>query len=372
MEKEKFNAILMLVGGTIGAGFLGIPYAISRAGFMIGFFEIIGIGILSIIMSLYVAEIILRTRDKYQVVGLAETYLGKKGKALMTLGILVGMYGALTAYAIGVGQTIHTMIGGNAFLYSGIFLIVASFLVFKGLKVIKDCEAILVSLIIPFLLIICFSLIPNIDLNNLTTVNWQNIAMPYGVILFACLSYSAVPEIAMAIKNKGDLKGVILGGGAIYIVLYVLFALSLLGTYGANIAEIATGSLAPQWISILGNLTAFLTMGTTFLILGLVLRDTYMEDFHLNKYTSWALACLIPFAIVFLLKPGFIDVLSIVGTFTGGLVGILLGIIVIKSRKQGYRLPEFTVPGGIATVIATTFFFCLGIVIELMFYFNMF
>lgn len=369
MEKETFNAMLMVIGGTIGAGFLGIPYAIAKAGFLIGFIQLIGIGIITIVMSLYVAEIILRTRGKFQVVALADRYLGKWGKRIMAIAAFSGMYGALTAYGIGVGSAVSAILGGNPLIWSGVFLLIASVLIFKGLKIIEDVEMILVGIIVPFLFIICLSILPGVDLANLAEINWGNAFLPYGVILFACMSYSAIPEVAQVIRKKSDLNKAILLGGLIYIFVYIIFAITFVGNFGTTVAGVATLSL-PGWIGTLGNLTSALTMGTVFLILGLVLKDNYIEAFHYNKYLAWVLACIIPFAIVFLIRPDFISVLSVVGIFAGGLIGIMLGLIVLKARKSGDRVPEFTVPGGAITVVITTLLFLIGISLEILFYFK--
>jgi len=261
------------------------------------------------------------------------------------------------------------ILGGNPLIWSGVFLLIASVLIFKGLRLIEDVEMILVGVIVPFLFIICFSILPGVDLGNLAEVNWGNAFLPYGVILFACMSYSAIPEVAQVIKNKSDLNKVIFLGGLIYIFVYIIFAITFVGSFGTDVAEVATVSL-PGWLGVLGNLTSALTMGTVFLILGLVIKDTYIEAFQYNKHLAWVLACIVPFAIVFLVKPDFISVLSVVGIFAGGFVGILLGWIVLRARKSGDRIPEFKVPGGTVTVVVTTLLFLIGICLEVMYYFG--
>ena len=45
MEKKFFTAVATLVGATIGAGVLGIPFVVAKAGMAVGLLNIIIIGV---------------------------------------------------------------------------------------------------------------------------------------------------------------------------------------------------------------------------------------------------------------------------------------------------------------------------------------
>src|SRR3989344_800615 len=98
MKKELLEAIATLAGTVIGAGILGIPYIVQKTGFMVGLAYIIIIGLSVMIVNLCLGEVVLRTEGKHQLTGYAQKYLGKYGKWLMTFSMVVGIYGALTAY----------------------------------------------------------------------------------------------------------------------------------------------------------------------------------------------------------------------------------------------------------------------------------
>ena len=85
---SKFPAVAVLMGTIIGAGILGIPYAIMQSGFLIGLIHLIVIGAIVLLITLYLGEISLRTAKNHQLTGYAEKYLGKKGKLIMTLSLL--------------------------------------------------------------------------------------------------------------------------------------------------------------------------------------------------------------------------------------------------------------------------------------------
>lgn len=98
--------------GSIGAGVLGIPYVIAKAGFLTGTFSLLALGIIVLLMYLYLGEIVLRTKGNHQLTGYAELYLGKLGKRLMFLTMVIGIYGALVAYLIGSSETLSKLLGG--------------------------------------------------------------------------------------------------------------------------------------------------------------------------------------------------------------------------------------------------------------------
>jgi len=123
MKKEGYESIGVLVGTIIGAGVLGIPYVISKAGFLTGLTTIILLGLVILAINLSIGEVVLRTKGKHQLTGYAEKYLGKKGKLLMSLSMILGITGALLAYIVGVGEAFGAIFYTNPFWFSiGFFI----------------------------------------------------------------------------------------------------------------------------------------------------------------------------------------------------------------------------------------------------------
>ncbi|MBS3140412.1 hypothetical protein J4479_05415 [Candidatus Woesearchaeota archaeon] len=89
-------AIFTLVGTIIGAGILGIPYVVAKAGVLYGLILMVAIGIAFVYLNLFAGEVILRTNGHHQLTGYAGKYLGKIGKCFMALSLFVNIYGALT------------------------------------------------------------------------------------------------------------------------------------------------------------------------------------------------------------------------------------------------------------------------------------
>src|SRR3989338_2364411 len=118
MKKDLVLPIWALISITVGAGIFGMPYVVQKAGLVTGLVVILFVAALMTLINLYLGEILLRTREKHQLSGLAERYLGKNGKIIMFLANALSIYGALTAYALGAGAALKALFGGSDFIYS--------------------------------------------------------------------------------------------------------------------------------------------------------------------------------------------------------------------------------------------------------------
>ncbi len=348
-KKRLFRAIATLVGCVIGAGILGIPYVVAKAGFITGLVNIIGIGLILLLIHLYLGEVVLRTKGNHQLTGYAEKYTGKIGKYFMFISMIIGIYGAIIAYTMGGGEALASILGWNSLLGSIIFFGVLAWLVYIGLNAIEKSEAFVIPIVIIIVLLIFFLALPRINLINLSGFSFSKILIPYGVVLFAFLGTAAIPEMKEElVKYKKDLKKAVIIGSLIPLVIYILFAISIVGVLGVNTHEIGALGLA----AILGNkmvfigaLFALLAMATSFLALGLALKELFWYDYGLRKNTSWLLACFVPFLLFLLLRNivSFITVLNITGVITGAIIGILIVLMALNAKKKSERKPEFSI-----------------------------
>lgn len=111
--KKFWAATFTLTGTIIGAGILGLPYVFAQAGFFSGLFWLIFLGIIMTLTFLYLGEVTLRTKEKHQLPGLAEKYLGRKGKVAMFLAMVFGIYSSLLAYLVGEGESLSRLFFGT-------------------------------------------------------------------------------------------------------------------------------------------------------------------------------------------------------------------------------------------------------------------
>ncbi|MBW2993019.1 GerAB/ArcD/ProY family transporter [Candidatus Woesearchaeota archaeon] len=345
MKKKEYEAIATLVGTIVGAGILGIPYVVAKAGFWTGIVNIVVLGAVVLVMYLYLGEVILRTKGKHQLTGYAEKYLGKWGKQLMAFSMIFGIYGALIAYILGEGLAFSAIFGGNPWIYSIGFFIIASFIVYRGLKMVAKAELwMMFGMIIVAVLIAIFAA-RHINPVNFTSFDIWKFFVPYGVILFATLGASAIPEMQQYLsRNLKSLKKCIIIGIMIPIIVYLVFAVSIVGVTGIKTTEIATiglGMLIGEHMVLLGNIFAIVTMTTSFLALALALKQMYNFDYKLNKHLSWGLTIFIPLLVSLSGVTTFIMAIGIAGVVAGGIEGALIVFMAWQAKHLGDRKPEY-------------------------------
>lgn len=399
--RNKFwMAVATLIGTIVGAGVLGIPYVIAKSGFVYGSILIFVIGAAFVLLNLLMGEVVLRTRGQFQLTGYMGKYLGKWGKRIMTFSMVFAIYGALTAYIIGEGETLKAIFGEPTFLssifswlpevlltflqnnfYALLFFIVASFIVYRGVKAAGQAELIIISLLILVVLLIGILSFKHISLSNFNTFNPTYFYLPYGVILFAFIGAAAIPEMQEELGKRElrKMKKALIIGSIVPLVLYFIFSLIVIGLIGLNnfelleanqrIATVALSIYSNPTLGLFANIFAVFSMFTTFLTLGVALKEVYHYDYKINPHLAFILAVSVPLFLALVKIATFITALAITGSVAGGLEGILIVLAYWKAKKKGNRKPEYTIniPKALGVVLITLL--GLGIAYQLWQYF---
>lgn len=363
-----FEAVAILVGTTIGAGIFGLPFVFARAGYLTGVAVMILIGTAMLCSNLFLGEIILSTKSDHQLTGYSEKYLGGKGKYLMFVLILFGLYGNFVSYLIAIGQVAAAIFGGQPFFYSIVFFAVYSLLIYIGLTIIKKFELVLTLLVFTIILIISFLSFKMIHFSNLSSFSWSNIFIPYGAIFFALGSGSALPPLRHVLKGKEkSIRKSIYIGMAIPFIVYLLFTAIAVGVSGSlttEIASIGLGSALGPLMLIFANVFALFTISTSFIALGQALKETYALDMKFNKFYAWFFTISIPLILFLYGFHDFVQVISLVGAIGGSLQGFLIIWIYLKLRslKLRERAPEYAFRFYYIPVIFTSLVYLGGLV----------
>jgi len=368
-ENKKFwVATSILIGTCIGAGVLGIPYVAAQAGFFVALAYILLIGGIILLVNLYMGEISLRTKGNHQLIGYTGKYLGKKGKRFMEFATLFGIYAAIVAYMLGIGQSISFLVFGDSSyttLFGILFGVGMSGLLRRGLKALKKYEKIGVSIVLGLLLLIVILFFNKIEIINIVYFNIGNILLPFGVILFALMSFHAIPEVEIVLGNKEKLmKKVLITGTLVCVIFYILFALVVVGFKGTGTPEIATLALGTIFVFL-----GIFTMFTSWFALGNALETSFMFDERMKKKKAWIFTSLTPLLIFLFIRFfdffSFTRILSIGGVVSGGLVAILILLMIKKAKKEGNRKPEYSVPVNWFVIGFLILIFVLGVIREL-------
>jgi tyrosine-specific transport protein len=369
MNARFFEAVATLVGTVIGAGVLGIPYVVAQSGLGVGLLYIVGIGLAVMLSNLLLGEVVLSTKGNHQLTGYAEKYLGSKGKMIMALAMIVGTYGALLAYMIGVGSALNAIVpeitplaGSLAFFAFGIGVI------YIGLKAVERSELLMAFFVIAIITVIAVVAFVSdaFSPGNFTGMSLPNAFIPYGVILFAFLGAVAIPEMKQELGNRKKLlKKAIIIGGIIPIILYTVFTVAIVGISGQNTAQIATINLGENLGAVMAafaNVFAVLAMSTSFIALGLALKQMYVFDFGFDNKTAWMMTCSVPLLAFLIGIKSFIVVLGVAGGLAGGIEGLLLVLMhrAVQSRKPEIK-PEYKIHATRVMVIGIGTMYSLGL-----------
>ncbi len=347
INKRQFQAIAYLTGITIGAGILTLPYVFSQVGIKIGILELIVVWLIVLLITLYLAEIVLRTKGDHEVTGLAERYLGKKGKLVLVIVSILYIYGALLAYSVGLGEAVHGIFGTEQTINSVIVFLILAAVVFFGLKVVTKAESFLTPFIFFIIILLFFYAFNKIDAANYTTSHPEKLLVPLGPLFFALLGFWCVPDMKRVIKDNKKLKSTIIIGVTLVAINYLLLVFVVVGVSGADttpLFNIGIAKYVNHGIGKLIHLFTIFTLTTSFVGLGFTLKEIYQLDYKWKNTAAWLATFAIPFALLFLTEGDFLKIISITGAVASVFVLIILVLMFHKAKKKGTRKPEFSLP----------------------------
>ncbi len=338
-------AIATFVGSIIGAGILGIPFAVAQTGFGIGIILLISLTTATTILSLMLAELTLRTKKDHQMPGYSALYLGPRFGSITFFIDIISGYIVQLAYIVGLGEVLAALLSGSPVFWSVVVFCIVAVFVYKGLETIKVIELVMTIGIFVIVLILAIILSPHISLLNFNYADPTRVGLPYGVIMFALAGHITIPAIRrLLVGNEKKFPSVIIISYILVFIVYATFMYIVLGVTGHETTEVATIGLGmkigPVMI-VLGNVLALFTMSTCYLANGLALRRVFEFDYKKPRILSTFLA-VIPALILFVFGiRHFIIILGLVGGIILGLQSAFIILCFWKAQKHGDRKPEF-------------------------------
>jgi amino acid permease len=336
--KQFFWATTTLTGTIIGAGFFVLPYIASRVGLplMFGYFLIIGS--LVILIHLLFAEVALKTPDFLRLPGFAKVHLGQTGQKIAGTVLIIGGFGTILVYLLLGGnflaQIFQPTLGNSQIFYTLLYFALASTFIYLGIRPIARIDLNDLMAFSVVLLIILFFGTRFFRLENLlpasTPLDFKNLFLPFGPLLFALWGATMIPEIEELLgENKQKLlKKVVFTSLTVSLVFYFFFTILVLGISGPTTTPDAFAGLSSilknQFVINLGLVLGVITIFTSYLAVGLTLEKTFRYDLGLSKNQAFWLISALPL-ILFLTGLGnFIKIIGFVGGFMLGLEGILI------------------------------------------------
>lgn len=348
--KKFILATAVLMSTIVGVGMFGLPYTGAQSGFLIAvIFLFILTGIMTL-LHLFYGEIVSRTKGKHRLVGYAEHYLGKQGKRIVSLSVIVGFYGSLLVYIIVGGSFLKTIFSFAAdipsFVFNLIFFAIGAMAVYFGIKLIAELDFLMGLFLILIIFLFLYFGFFKLDIANFKTINWYNSFMPYGIVLYSLAGLAAIPEIREFFSQNGKFyKRAIIWGTLIPAILYFIFIWTVIGLTGlATSAEAISGlvGVLGRKVIFIGSLFGFLACLTSFFVLGLSLKATFHYDFKINKNLAWFLVCSGPLLLFILGFRSFIPIIVLLGALMGAIEGSAIVLIYKKAKRFGNRMPGYS------------------------------
>jgi amino acid permease len=332
-----------MIGGIIGAGVFGLPYAFSKSGVAIGLLELLVIGAFLLVLQLMFAEVAIQTPGKHRLTGYIDHYLGRAWKWVGIVAMSFGIWGAMLAYMVIGGDFLSTLFsstnGGGSVVFSFLIAILTGFMIYGGLRRASRVETVVVCALLFLFVFIIFACLPHLRFENFISLDATKAFLPYGVVLFALTGLGIVPEMkdVLGVKHKHLLAPSIVLGMSLIIILYVFFSLSIAGVTGAQTTQTAFDGLIPYLGNGFGAITSILgalTIISIYSILGVELMNTFKFDFRISHLVAWLMVVLVPVALFAFGVREFIGIIGFVGAVFNGVLGILVALCYFKMRRS--------------------------------------
>jgi len=345
--KKTFNflkALAVFLGTIVGAGIFGLPFVASKAGFLIIIAHFAALSFFVILIDWLYCKVALATKEIYRLPGYIGKYFNPFWKRIVFLVIFLGTIGGLLAYLIIGGNFLFAIFspfwGGSVMLYTFLFFAVGSLLIFKGIKSIAGMELILMAFLFVILGLFFVKAFPLVNINYFKEINWGSAFLPYGVVLFSLWGSSVMPELKEMVKSKKALKTIIILGVGVSALIYLFFIFVVLGISGQNTSQDAIsgisqamGSFAVNFGFIFGVIAVF----TSFLTIGLTLKNMLWHDFSVPKNMAWFMTCFLPFLLFVIGLRQFIGVIGFTGAVSMGLEGIIMVLLYKEFLKDRFN-----------------------------------
>lgn len=352
----------------------GLPYAASQSGFLIATAFLALLMFLLTVLHLFYGEVVSRTKGEHRLVGYADYYLGKRGKILIGLSVMVGFYGSLLVYIIVGGNFLNIVLSPfisiSSVACSLIFFFIGALAVYFGLRLISGLDLFMGLFLILIIFLFLFLGFGKIDINNLRTINWSKFFVPYGVILYSLAGMASIPEIRKIFHKEDRIhyKKAIIWGTLIPGILYFIFMITVVGLTGTNTSQEAIGGLSNvlgNKVIFLGAIFGFLATISSFFALGLSLKETFFCDFKIDRTLAWFLACIVPLILYLLGVYNFITIITILGAIMGGIEGTAIVLIYYKAKRIGTEIPDYNLKYPVILKYIMISIFIIGLVATL-------
>ncbi|MFA6916187.1 MAG: aromatic amino acid transport family protein [Parachlamydiales bacterium] len=391
MEKHGslLGGTLLIAGTTIGGGMLALPVLTCLGGFLPSLVIYTLCWLFMTATGLLFLEVSLWLHRDANIVSMAESTLGKWGKAFAWLLYIFLFYCLSLAYIVGCGDYIREILGiqGHAYIGTALFIGIFGTLVIMGTRLVSAVNGVLVGIMITLFFSIIFMGIPHINFEHLVRRDW-NLSLLSLPVSFTAFAYQGtVPTLVNYLNyDVRRIRLAIIIGSFIPLVTYIIWQTVILGivpTFGNEglLNALNEGENAVQplkyfiqnpWLILVSGLFAFIALLTSFFGVTLGLVDFLSDGLKIKKSGSgkWILSLLVflpPFLISLWKSNLFLEALDLAGGYGCSLLLGLLPVIMVWRGRYHMQLNEQNqLPGGKMILILLGAFVAFEVAIQIM------
>ena len=330
----------MLIATTVGAGIFTLPWIFRSVGWGSAIVLLLALGGLVCFAERSYWKTLDAVGERHRLVGLAYAKLGKEWGLLAFLGVVGGMLFTLVVYLILASRfmaVIFPVHGASALL---IFWALAVIPTTFGLRRFATAENIGIVLKCALIAFVFLAASEPLALFRTVPAFAGNPLAAFGAILFALSGWNAIEpmyELWRGGERRARPSSVLLIGGALVILLYILFSAGIIGSLagGSSLSPDALSGLVgwPAWK--LGVLAALglVALWTAYLPTSLEVEHALAKDLHWNRTLGFALASLLP---LFVVLSGFTNVIMAV-SFAGAIFAGIQYVIIFALAEKVLR-----------------------------------
>jgi len=337
------EGIALLMGTIFGAGFLVLPYAALRGGVAASLFWLALFAGLVTVLHLLYSDIVRATANHHRVPGYAKLYLGSRAGELAVVTFIAGVFFGLLVYLLLGSHFLYALLLRHAGI-SAEWGTVLFWLVMTALILVKLRLSSMLNLAIT---VVSMSILVMLSIFSLSVAQPSHFNIPpesgfffpYGIILFSLVGYLAMPEILGLLSAhrmpESRLRSITVIGTLASVLLSGLFMIAILGVAGPETTQDGISGLTrifPQWAIVAALLLAFLEIATSYLIFGISVRETLVNDFSFSPKVSNSAVAFLPVLLFFVGATDFVKVIGVLGAIWISIDAIFILLIWRKVR----------------------------------------
>ncbi|MGE3954323.1 MAG: amino acid permease [Parachlamydiales bacterium] len=388
MKAERSLSIVggsaLIAGTCIGAGALALPITTFAAGFFPSLALFVICWLAMCLTGLLYLEVVLWMPGETNILSMTERMLGKVGRYLAWFVYLYLFYSLTVAYIAGSGDALALVLGGELSrpLLILLFVLLFGALVYRGTRAIEGANFLFVlGMAIAYITLIAVGL-PHVQPPLLTQMGKLSSALPFLPIILLSFGYQGTVPSLVADMDSHPRRArlAIIIGSFLPFIAYTAWQALILGLLpqsalaaagpDANPVSLALSHSRP--LLLIGECFAFFALASSFLGVGIGLRDFIADGFKVKKSRPVRLAiCLLIYGPAFALSLTDPRLFILALKYGGGIGGVLLlGILPVVLVWVGRYRQKLKGPyhlfGGRTLLLLLGLFFLLTLVLELL------